>query len=129
MDIGPPNFFQEVIADFMSEGHFARHIRRMRILYRERRSALVNSIRQELGSKVEVLGGEAGMHLTVTLPGGSCDLDIAERAARQHLWIWPLSPFYLGEVSRSGFVLGFGSTIVADIPLAVCKLRNLLAGK
>jgi GntR family transcriptional regulator / MocR family aminotransferase len=129
MDLGPPSFFQEVVADFIGEGHFARHIRRMRILYCERRSALVDSITKELGPTVEVLGGEAGMHLTVTLPSGSRDLEIAEHAARQNLWLWPLSPSYLGEVSRSGFILGFGGAAAAEIPRAVRKFRNLLTAK
>lgn len=127
MDLGPPSFFQEVLADFIGEGHFARHIRRMRVLYRERRSALVDSIREELGTMVEVLGGEAGMHLTVTLPNKIHDVEISERAARENLWIWPLSPNYLGEATRSGFILGFGSTDVAEIPRAVRKLGGLLA--
>ena len=129
MDLGPPGFHQEVLADFISEGHFARHIRRMRVLYRERRSALVDSIRKELGPMVEVHGSEAGMHLTVTLPARSRDLEIAERAARENLWIWPLSPAYLGAVSRPGFILGFGGTPVEEIPPAIRKLRKLLAGK
>ncbi len=129
MDLGPPTFYQEVVADFIDEGHFARHIRRMRVLYGERRSALASSISTELGSTVEVLGGEAGMHLAVTLPNGSRDVEIAERAARQNLWIWPLSPSYLGKVSRPGFILGFGSTAVEEIPRAVRKLRDLLAVK
>ena len=129
MDLGPPTFYQEVLADFISEGHFARHIRRMRVLYHERRTALVDNISKELGSMVEVLGSEAGMHLAVTLPNRYHDLEIAERAARQNLWIWPLSRSYLGEVSRPGFILGFGSASVAEIPRAVRKLRNLLALK
>jgi GntR family transcriptional regulator/MocR family aminotransferase len=129
MDLGPPTFYQEVLADFIGEGHFARHIRRMRVLYGERRSALVESIHTELGSQVEVLGGEAGMHLTATLRNGGRDLDIAERAARQNLWLWPLSPSYLGPVSRSGFILGFGSTAVSEIPRAVRKLRHMIGGK
>jgi GntR family transcriptional regulator/MocR family aminotransferase len=128
-DLGPPGFYQEVLADFIREGHFARHIRRMRVLYRERRSALAESIRKELGPMVEVLGGEAGMHLTVTLPEGRRDLEIAQRAAQQNLWIWPLSTSYLGKVARPGFILGFGSTAVAEIPRAVRKLRHVLTLK
>jgi GntR family transcriptional regulator / MocR family aminotransferase len=128
-DLGPPGFYQEVLADFIREGHFARHIRRMRVLYRERRSALAESIGRELGPMVEVLGGEAGMHLTVTLPDGRCDLEIAKRAAQQNLWIWPLSTSYLGKVARPGFILGFGSTAAAEIPRAVRKLRHVLTGK
>jgi GntR family transcriptional regulator/MocR family aminotransferase len=129
MDLGPPTFYQEVLADFIGEGHFARHLRRMRVLYGERRSALVDSISSELGPMVEVLGGEAGMHLAVALPDCSRDVEIAERAAGQNLWIWPLSRSYMGELSRSGFILGFGSATVAEIPPAVRKLRNLLAVK
>jgi GntR family transcriptional regulator/MocR family aminotransferase len=129
MDICPPHFYQEVVTDFMSEGHFARHIRRMRILYRDRRSALVDSIHQELGHRVELLGGEAGMHVSVTLPDGSRDREISERASRQKFWLWPLSPSYAGEASRSGFILGFGSTALEEIPLAVRRLKNLLSAK
>ena len=129
MDLGPPTFYQNVLAHFIDEGHFARHIRRMRILYRERRSELVNNINEEFGPMAEVLGDEAGMHLAITLPNAIRDVEIAERAARQNLWIWPLSPQYIGEVSRSGFVLGFGSTGVDEIPRSIRKLRNLLARK
>lgn len=89
----------------------------------------MESIRMELGSMVEVLGDEAGMHLAVTLPNGSRDREIAERASRQNLWLWPLSPSYLGEAPRPGFILGFGSTEVAEIPRAIRKLRNLLTAK
>ncbi|MGA7514309.1 MAG: PLP-dependent aminotransferase family protein [Candidatus Sulfotelmatobacter sp.] len=129
MDLGPPTFLQEVLADFINEGHFGRHIRRMRILYRERRSALKDTIEKELGSVVEVIGDEAGMHLAVTLKNGTRDLEIAERAARQNFWLWPLSPSYTGKALHSGFILGFGSTTVAEIPRAVGKLRNLLTAK
>ena len=66
------------------------------------------------------------MHLTVTLPSKTRDLEIAERAARQNLWLWPLSPYYAGKASRTGFVLGFGGTRVEEIPPAVNILRKLL---
>jgi GntR family transcriptional regulator / MocR family aminotransferase len=127
MDLGPPTFYQDVLADFIDQGHFARHIRRMRVLYRERRSALVDSIRKELGAAVQVVGDEAGMHLAVTLQSGSRDMEIAEQAARQNLWLWPLSHCYIGNVACPGFILGFGSTTAAEAPRAVRKLRNLLA--
>ncbi|MGD1081390.1 MAG: PLP-dependent aminotransferase family protein [Candidatus Sulfotelmatobacter sp.] len=126
MDLGPPSFYQEVLAEFIAEGHFARHIRRMRVLYRERANVLIDSLNKDLGGMVEVFGGEAGMHLAVTLKDGSRDLEIAQRAARQNLWLWPLSPSYLGDGVRQGFILGFGSTEVAEIPRAVRKFRNLL---
>lgn len=129
MDLGPPSFYQDVIADFMNEGHFARHIRRMRVLYRERRSSLAENIQEELGDTIEMLGDEAGMHLTVRLRSRTRDLEVAERAARQNLWIWPLSSAYMNKALQQGFILGFGSTPIAEIPGAVRKLRNLLTTK
>lgn len=128
MDIGPPTFFQHVLADFISEGHFSRHIRRMRLLYGERRSALIDCIRKDLGFAADVTGGEAGMHLAITLNGIN-DCEIAKRAARQNLWLVPLSTSYLGKATRQGFILGFGSTAVEEMPNAVRKLRTLLTSR
>ena len=82
----------------------------MRLHYGELRSALVVNLRRGLDPLVELLGDGAGMHMAVTLQNGSCDLEIAERAARLKLSLWPLSPSYVGEASRQGFILGFGGT-------------------
>jgi GntR family transcriptional regulator / MocR family aminotransferase len=123
MDIFPPYLHQEVITDFMREGHFARHIRRMRLLYSERRTALVENIRDQFGSRLEVHGSQAGMHLTVTLPKGLSDWEIAVRAARKGLWLWPLSPSYLNSVPRQGFILGFGNTPAEEMANSVALLR------
>jgi GntR family transcriptional regulator/MocR family aminotransferase len=128
MDIAPPYLYQAVLTDFISEGHFARHIRRMRLLYAERRAALVDSIRKEFGSTLEVHGSEAGMHLTVTLPKGFRDQELAARAAREKLWLSPLSSAYAGTATRQGFILGFGSTSAAEMPKAVARLRDALFG-
>ncbi len=125
VDLGPPTFHQEVLADFIEEGHFARHIRRMRVLYGELRRALVDSLRRNLGSQLRVLGDEAGMHLTVMLENGSRDAELSERAARQNLSLWPLSRSYLGAASQ-GFILGFGGTTLKEIPGGIRKLRDLL---
>jgi GntR family transcriptional regulator/MocR family aminotransferase len=126
MDVSPPHQFQAVVADFIQEGHFSRHIRRMRVTYAERREELVSCIRKELGSMLQLHGAEAGLHLTVTLPSGYRDLEIAARAAGQNLWLWPLSPSYIGSGSQQGFILGFGGVAAAEIPQAVRQLRAFL---
>jgi len=125
MDISPPGFHQEVLAEFIREGHFSRHIRRMRLLYGERRSVLIENIRNQLGTGADILGGHAGMHVSVTMTGIH-DREIAERAAQQRLWLVPLSSCYLRKPARQGFILGFGSTEVVQIPGAVRKLHTLL---
>ncbi len=125
-DIFPPAFLQAVLADFLREGHFARHLRRTRELYRERRGALVDALRAQLGGRLEVCGDEAGMHLVASSTRGFDDVGVAMRAAREGLWAMPLSPCCLGRTTRRGFVLGFGGTDVPDIPGGVRRLRSAL---
>jgi len=126
MDIAPPHFFQAVLNDFMREGHYARHIRRMRQLYAERRAALVSALTKEFGSSLEIAGAEAGMYLAVLLPGAFRDHQLALQAAREGLWLLPLSPTYVSATPRQGFVLGFGSTPAREIPQAVRHLKAIL---
>jgi GntR family transcriptional regulator/MocR family aminotransferase len=128
MDIFPSYLFQEVLTDFMRAGHFVRHIRRMRSLYKARRTALVNSLHTEFGDLLQIHGSEAGMHLTVTLPEntGSSDVEIATRAAKEKLWLWPLSTCYSTTPARQGFILGFGNTPEDQTPAAVHHLRQVL---
>jgi len=125
MDLGSGTFHQAVLADFIREGHFSRHIRRMRSLYSERRNILIESIQDELGRQAEVTGAQAGMHLAVTMDGIS-DREVADRAVHQELWLVPLSTSYAGSHPKQGFVLGFGSIRARDIPAAVRSLRAVL---
>jgi GntR family transcriptional regulator/MocR family aminotransferase len=127
MDIFPPYLFQEVLTDFMGSGHFVRHIRRMRMLYKSRREALVESLEQEFGDLVEIHGSEAGMHLSITLPDGYDDTEIAVRAAKEKLWLWPLSPCWTGPGARSGFILGYGNTPEEQMRVEVGRLRKLIS--
>jgi GntR family transcriptional regulator/MocR family aminotransferase len=106
MDICPPALNPAVLADFIVEGHFARHLRRTSLLYRERRSALVDGLRRNPGPRLQVVGAEAGMHL-VALCDRRRDRSISERAAREGLWAMPLSACYLGTPLLHGLVLGY----------------------
>ena len=128
MDLGSPAFYQDVLADFIEEGHFERHIRRMRTLYGDLRRTLVDSLREHLAKALSPIGDEAGMHLTAMLNTKHRDEEVAARAARQALSLWPLSRLYLHR-PRQGFILGFGGTTTSVIPVAVRKLRSLLDSK
>jgi GntR family transcriptional regulator/MocR family aminotransferase len=128
LDIGPPTFQQAVLADFIGEGHFARHLRRMRSVYADRRNALVANLSDHFGTVVEMTGADAGMHLSMVL-NGIPDQVISMRAAREKLWLVPLSAFYMGKAAQQGFILGFGSTPVDEMPAAVHKLRTLVRAR
>jgi GntR family transcriptional regulator/MocR family aminotransferase len=126
-DISPSQLYQAALSDFIREGHFARHIRRSRQLYAERRNALATALREEFGSETEILGAEAGMHLVITLPPGLSDQKISDLAASEGLWLWPLSSAYVGSNVRQGFILGFAGTPAAEMPDQVRRLRKLIS--
>jgi GntR family transcriptional regulator/MocR family aminotransferase len=125
MDICPPALNPAVLADFILEGHFARHLRKTSLLYHERRTALVEGLQDMLGSRLQVVGAEAGIHL-VALCERPGDRSISLRAAREGLWAMPLSACYHGAPARQGFVLGYGGTSVAAMPRAVERLRRMI---
>lgn len=128
-DLCPSHLYQAALADFISGGHFARHVRKTRLLYAARRNALALALRQELGSEIEILGAEAGMHLVVTLPPGASDQKISARAAQEGLCLWPLSSAYAGPDVRQGFILGFGGTRADEMLRQVRRLRKAIRGE
>jgi GntR family transcriptional regulator/MocR family aminotransferase len=128
-DVFSATLYQSVLADFIREGHFARHIRRMRMLYMERRKALVRAIRFQIGDKVEVVGDEAGMHLVMLLPAGINDVVVSKRAAQRGVSAMPLSTCYLRAPGKRGLILGYGGTNPRQIQEGVAKLKLSIEGK
>jgi GntR family transcriptional regulator/MocR family aminotransferase len=128
MDICPSHASQAVLAAFIKEGHFARHLRRMRRVYEDRRRVLVEEIEQQFGSSCEIVGTAAGMHLTLLLGDKVRDRQIAERAVGRNLWLSALSLSYAGPRPRQGLVLGFGNSSSRQIPGAVLLLKKILNG-
>jgi GntR family transcriptional regulator/MocR family aminotransferase len=126
INICPPSLIQNVLAELLREGHFARHVRKTRALYAERRSVLVAALHEDLGDRLEVLGDQAGMHLVAAFRDAVNDRLLSETAALQRLWVMPLSSCYLGPPARRGVVLGYGGTPTHLIPDGVRHLRAVL---
>lgn len=99
---------QAVLTDFMTEGHFASHIRRMKLLYAERLNLLHEAIRERFGPDVQISGGEAGLHLTLGLPDDCDDIAISRSAQEEKIIARPLSRYYMNPQSaRRGLILGY----------------------
>ena len=128
-DIFSSTLYQAVLTDFIREGHFARHIRRMRMLYMDRRRALVNAIQIHMGDRLEVIGAEAGMHLVALLPLGVDDVEVSRKAAQKGISAIPLSSCYLTPPTRGGLILGYGGANAHQIHDGMRKLRMSLPGK
>ena len=121
-----PLLEQLALTDFLIEGYFARHIRKMRQLYRERRDALVDALAQELSTKLDITVPEAGMHLAAWLPPGLSAQAVVEQASAYNLHILPISQFSQRTLSRDGLVLGFASASAQDLRAGVQRLALAL---
>jgi GntR family transcriptional regulator/MocR family aminotransferase len=125
---------QAVLADFMAGGHFGRHIRRMREVYAERLSALLESAKERLAGLLEVSGVEAGLQTVGWLQGGVDGETAAKAAAEREVEVIPLSRYARGcrvgrgRFARSGVQLGFAAVDIEEIRRGVRDLAAALEG-
>jgi GntR family transcriptional regulator / MocR family aminotransferase len=102
-----PILEQLALADFTQEGHFARHLSRMRGHYRQRRDILVRELVTNLGELLDVHAPEAGMQLLTRPPRGVDDRQTTELAAAAGIFVLPVTTFCREPTLRNGFIFGF----------------------
>jgi GntR family transcriptional regulator/MocR family aminotransferase len=124
----PPLIDQAILCDFISEGHFARHVRRMRELYAERLSVLLNSASERLTGLLEIPPVEAGLRTVGWLHGGRSAERAAQVAAKHNVEVVPLSQYAWGRVRRDGLVLGFAAVDGRELRRGVEHLAQALEG-
>ena len=126
VDRHSPLMEQAVLAEFMTEGHFARHLRRMRLLYAERRDALVEEVERGLAGLIEVGPAEAGLHLVGWLPEGTDDHKASRRAAARGVEAAPLAAYRIEAPQRPGLLLGYAAVDEEEIREGARQLAEAL---
>ncbi len=122
----PPLLPQMVVTDFIEEGHFERHLRRMRTLYAERQSVLLEELNDRVGERFDVSSTEAGLHLTVFLDEDLDGTAISEAAEGRDLIAPPLSFYAARSVDRDGLVLGYAAIPKDEIREGVDRLGHAI---
>jgi GntR family transcriptional regulator / MocR family aminotransferase len=120
---------QMALADFIESGKYARHLRRMRRLYQERRAALVAALERHMGDLVTVSSDSGGMHLTVRLDVPLRDVDVTETTRAHGLTVAPLSTFCDSRTDSTrynGFMLGYAGIAPADADALVARLAQIV---
>ena len=125
MDFHSPFLEQAVMTDFIVEGHFERHIRRMRAIYHERQVLLVNLARERLGGLLDVRPADAGMTVVGWLGGGLDDVATAKAAERAGLHVLPLSPLAVRPMPPA-LLLGYAGVRDDEIRDGVNRLAIVL---
>jgi GntR family transcriptional regulator/MocR family aminotransferase len=121
-----PTDQQSVLHDFIADGHFGRHIRRMRMLYGERAEALTSALERHLSGLLALAPIVAGLDAPAFLPQDADDTDAARRAAREGIETRPLSLYAIDRAAPPGLVLGFASIGVEEIEAGVVALARAL---
>jgi GntR family transcriptional regulator/MocR family aminotransferase len=118
---------QAILTEFIGDGHFARHVRRMRTLYEERQQTLIAECEKNLAGLLDVRKADAGMHVVGWLPEGVNDKAISGKAAEQNLKLAPISAYSAKKLSRGGLILGYTAFEKNQIKEGVKKLKAILS--
>jgi GntR family transcriptional regulator/MocR family aminotransferase len=121
-----PLLEQAVLCDFITEGHFARHIRRMREVYAERFTVLMECARERLTGLMEISNIEAGLQTVGWLQGRITAEEVARAGLEREIEMIPLGAYTQGRDTRQGLQLGFAAIDPAEIRRGVRELAQLL---
>jgi GntR family transcriptional regulator/MocR family aminotransferase len=121
-----PLMEQAVLCDFITAGHFGRHLRRMRQIYAERLNVLLHSARQNLAGLLEISGIEAGLQTVGWLQRGISAESAAAAAAPRNVEVTPLSIYSQGNIASTGLQLGFAAIDGKEIRRGVQDLAIAL---
>lgn len=123
----PTAVIQSVLAEFITSGGFASHLRRMRAIYKDRRDRLIGCLGRYLPN-LEVGIHDRGMHFVVYFPDDADDAAASELARKSGIIVPPLSRYYIGQAERRGLLFGFACVPIPEIEPAVRRLAISLEG-
>jgi len=126
-DRGSSRVNQMAMTDFITEGHFRRHIRRMRTLYATRQGILLDAMDRALDAPIDVVPGDAGLHLIGWVPEEIDDRAVSDHLARHDLVAPPLSFYSTRPLERGGLLLGYGGFTEEEIRAGARKMNDALA--
>ncbi|KDE35695.1 PLP-dependent aminotransferase family protein [Kosakonia radicincitans] len=119
---------QAMVAAFMQQGHFVRHLRKMRQLYAVRRGYLVEALESIIGSSLRIQPQAGGIQILAWLNEHQCDKTLATAAQAAGLGVRALSDWEAGTRQQNGLLMGFTSfTSAEEAQAAVKRLAALLA--
>jgi GntR family transcriptional regulator/MocR family aminotransferase len=117
---------QAALADFIANGYFVAHVRRMRALYRARRDLMVSSIARDLGGALTLGPADSGFNVAARLTGKQNENEVVRHAADRGIDLRPLSRFALAPIPDRGFLLGYAALAPPTIRRAIAELGRVL---
>lgn len=126
IDRHPPTLDQAILAEFIFEGYFGHHVRRMRQIYAERMGVLKDAVERKCGEALDIVDAPAGMRTVAWIRSGDSDRALADRARSLGLELSALSEFTARHTQRPAVVLGFAGCSPAELRRGVDLLARAL---
>ncbi len=123
---GVPGNLQAVLAEFIEQGHFATHVRRMRRIYSERHQALQRAAETRLEGLLDIVPTDSGLHTIGRLVSDLCEHAVSHAAAERRITAAPIGRFAVSPIPAKGLVLGFSGTTPDEIVAGVETLGEVL---
>lgn len=119
---------QAAMAEFILEGHFARHVRRMRLVYEARHGLMNEILRVRFSSELQAVPSAAGLHISATATDESTERieAVVRQATRVGVGCHPLSLFGLTKEPPAGLVLGYGAIPTDRIEAGLERLHSAM---
>ncbi len=118
---------QRTMANFMEQGHWERHIRRMRMVYKKKHDTMLRSIENHFGKRAVVVGQGAGLHVVLKLTDTSqSETEIIDKARQKGIRLFPFSGFHVsGQPEATTLLLGFGGMTESLIERGIALLSEI----
>ncbi|MEG2258744.1 MAG: PLP-dependent aminotransferase family protein [Oscillospiraceae bacterium] len=120
-------FEQHTLCRFIDDGHFSRHLNRVRVAYRSRRDFLIKTLLDHFGKEqIKISGAHTGLHLLVQVLNGMDESELVRSAANAGVKLTGISAYYMGGKIRSEatVILGYSALKEEEISKA-CDLLKL----
>ncbi|MEI4623001.1 PLP-dependent aminotransferase family protein [Bacillus pfraonensis] len=117
---------QLALAIFIQKGDWDRHLNRVRTLYKKKHHRLVKSLMNQMGTNVDILGDQSGLHIVLRVHNGMTEQELIQSAAEKHVKLYPLSIYdSVNNLQKEAYVLlGFGGIPIDSIETVVTLLKK-----
>jgi GntR family transcriptional regulator/MocR family aminotransferase len=124
-DLLSPFLVQHTLAAFISEGHLARHIRKMRSVYSQRRRRLLEGLQRDLARWLDPIPSFAGLHVTALLRHSEDAEEVVKRARDQGVGVGSVGRYCVGRPDMQGLIFGYGAIGEQAIVAGLSQLRRV----
>ena len=121
-----PLLLQAALADFITEGHMSRHLKRMRRIYAQRRQLFREIVSERLRDEITLSPAEAGIQVVGYLKPGIDDIKVSQAAAKRAINVSPLSKYFQNTAATQGLVLGYAACGAAQTREGVERLAQAI---